>query len=63
MENVGITEIGAIIGALMIVARVVVCVTPTPRDDEALKKVARWLKWLRVITGLDLKQGVKKYNT
>ena len=55
-------EISAIIGAVMIVARVVVLLTPTPRDDAKLKKIAGWLKVVAVVTGLNLKQGLKKYE-
>ena len=55
-------EISAIIGAVYMLARVIVVLTPTPRDDEALKKVAGWLKLAALITGLDLKRGFKKYG-
>lgn len=55
-------EISAVVGAVMIVARVVVLLTPTPRDDAALKKVAGWLKVVAAVTGLNLKQGLKKYE-
>jgi len=61
-SNFGIEEVAAIIGGLYIIARVIVLITPTPRDDEALKKVGKWLKALRVIIGLDLKQGIEKYS-
>ena len=57
-----ITEISAIIGGIYIIARVIVVLTPTPKDDEALKHVSRWLKAFRVIFGLDLKQGIEKYR-
>jgi len=57
-----ITEISAIVGALYVIARVVVLLTPTPRDDAALKKVSSWLKLISLITGLDLKKGIEKYK-
>lgn len=56
------TEISAIIGAIYILARVIVVLTPTPQDDAALKKIAFWLKLINGITGLDLKKGLKKYE-
>lgn len=61
-DNFGIVEASAMIGALYTAARVIVAMTPTPQDDEALKKVGKWLQALRVIVGLDLKQGIKKYG-
>ena len=57
-----ITEISAIIGALYILARVIVVLTPTPQDDKALAKISGWLKILSSLTGLDVKQGLKKYE-
>lgn len=60
-ENIMIT-ISAIIGAFYIIARAIVWITPTPRDDAALKKVAFWLKLINAISGLDLKQGIKKFS-
>ena len=55
-------EISAIVGAIYIVARVVVVLTPTPKDDAALKKVARWLRIIGMFSGLDLKKGITKYK-
>ena len=60
--NERIVEISAIVGAIYIIARAIVFLTPTPEDDKALDKVARWLKLLSMITGLDLKRGIKKYE-
>ena len=57
-----ITEISAIIGGIYIIARAIVYLTPTPKDDEALKKVGKWLKVLKVVIGLDLAQGIKKHK-
>ena len=55
-------EIAAVVGALLIIARITVKFTKTKKDDEAVEKVAGWLKVLRVITGLNIKKGVDKYN-
>jgi len=57
-----ITEISAIIGGLYVIARVIVLLTPTPRDDAIFKKVQSWLKILSTVFGLDMKQGIKKYG-
>jgi hypothetical protein len=53
-----IVELFAIIGALYTAARGIVALTPTPKDDEALKKVGVLLKVIAKSVGLDLKQGV-----
>lgn len=58
-----LVEIFAIIGAVYTVARLVVALTPTPRDDEALERVSVFLKALAKVVGLDLKQGVQKTGT
>jgi len=55
-------EIAAVVGALLIIARVIVKFTVTKKDDLFVEKVAGWLKVLRVITGLNIKKGVDKYN-
>lgn len=47
----------AILGGLYLVARTVVHLTPTPKDDAALAKVSGVLKALAAAFGLDLKQG------
>jgi hypothetical protein len=54
------TEIMAIVGALYTIARTVVVLTPTPKDDEALKHVSGFLFALSKTFGLDLKQGLTK---
>lgn len=38
------TEIVAALGAIVIAARVVVKLTPTPKDDSALEKIVNLLK-------------------
>ena len=55
-----IVEVFAIVGALYTVARTIVALTPTPKDDEALKKVGILLTTIAKTAGLDLKQGITK---
>lgn len=52
----------AIVGGLYTVARLIVSLTPTPKDDAKLAEVTVWLKSLAKLVGLDLKQGIKKKN-
>lgn len=52
--------VAALLGALYTVARLIVALTPTPKDDKALEKVGIVLKAIAKGFGLDLKQGVKK---
>ena len=47
----------ALYAALAIAARIIVRLTPTPKDDKALQNVASWLKMIKVIFGQDLKEG------
>ena len=49
----------AIVGAAYTVARAVVALTPTPKDDQYLEKVGILLKVIAKTAGLDLKQGIK----
>ena len=58
-----IVEILAVVGFLYAAARGIVALTPTPKDDEALSKVALWLKTIAKAFGLDLTQGVEKKET
>jgi len=60
--QVGITEIAAVVGALLIVARVIVKFTKNTKDDAMVVKITGWFKVLKVITGLDLRKGVDKYG-
>ena len=53
-----IVEIFAILGSLYAAARVLVALTPTPKDDAALAKVWVGLRWLAKAFGLDLTQGI-----
>ena len=53
-------NLAAIFTALYTAARIIVLLTPTPKDDEALKKIGPFLKFLGTIFGLDLKRGVEK---
>ena len=59
----GAAEIEGIIIGLIILARVIVALTPTKKDDEYLSKnVPKGLKILSIVFGLDLRQGRKKYD-
>jgi len=51
-------EIFAIVGFLYSAARIIVVLTPTPKDNVALEKVAVWLRGIAKVAGLDLTQGV-----
>ena len=54
-ENPGATAI-----AVYLFVRVIVAATPTPKDDEALKRVNPLLRYAAAVFGLDLKQGINK---
>jgi len=58
----GVDEVLAIVGAVYVTASVIIAVTPNETDNGWLKKFQGWLKMANVITGLDLKRGVKKYG-
>lgn len=60
--QIGITEIAAVVAALLIVARVIVKFTKTKKDDKYVEKIIGWFKILKVITGLDFRKGVDKYG-
>ena len=54
------TIIGAVfacIGGLYTLARVIVAMTPTPKDDKYLDKVSGYVVAIAKAIGLDLKQG------
>ena len=53
-----IIELFAIAGALYTAARLIVALTPTPKDDAAVEKVGGILKMIAKVFGLDLKQGI-----
>ncbi|KKN74442.1 hypothetical protein LCGC14_0390620 [marine sediment metagenome] len=55
-----IVEIFAVIGALYSIARVVVALTPTPKDNIALEKIGVQLRAIARVFGLDLTQGISK---
>ena len=62
-HDMGAAEIEAIIIAVIILARVVVALTPTKKDDEYLSKnTPKVLKILAIVFGLDLRQGREKYD-
>lgn len=57
-------QIFAIIGAFYSAALMIVKLTRTPKDDEALEKVGAFIKALSVVFGLDTRQGLNiKTNT
>jgi hypothetical protein len=45
------TEIVAVVGAAVILARIIVKLTPTPADDSALEKVVNFLKTIGLHVG------------
>lgn len=53
-------DVLAIIGAAYVLASLIVRLTPTPRDDEALRKVSVVLRTIATVFGLDLKVGTEK---
>ncbi len=56
-------EIEGIIIGVIVLARVIVAMTPTKRDDEYLSKnIPKALKILAIVFGYDLRQGRKKYD-
>ena len=59
-SNFGVDEILAIVGGIYLIARAIVFITPTKRDDKALDGVNTWLATLKVITGLSLNQGINE---
>ncbi len=55
--------VAAIIGAACIIARAVVFVTPTPKDDEIAKMwIGKVLLLASKVFGLDVHQGLKKHG-
>jgi len=53
----------AIVGALYGIGRVIVALTPTPKDNIALAKIGVHLKAIAKVFGLDLTQGIHKGET
>lgn len=49
-----------VIGALYSIARVVVALTPTPKDNVALEKIGVQLRAIARVFGLNLTQGRHK---
>jgi len=59
----GAAEIEGIIIGVIILARIIVAITPTKKDDEYLSKhIPKGLKILSIVFGLDLRQGREKYD-
>lgn len=55
--------IAAIIGAVYVIARVVVTLTPTKDDDKVFKGISGKVFMIaKVVFGLDPKQGLKKHS-
>lgn len=54
-----IVQIFAVVGALYALARTIVALTPTPKDDEVVGKVWVVVQKLGKLFGLDLSQGVQ----
>lgn len=50
----------AAIGGLYALARAIVALTPTPKDDEIVNRVGGWLGIVGKIFGLNLGQGIRK---
>jgi hypothetical protein len=50
--------LGSIIGAAYVLARLIIALTPTPKDDAALERISPFLRVLGALFGLDLKQGL-----
>jgi hypothetical protein len=61
---IGKEEIAALIGAVYVIARIVVLLTPTKVDDRKFKGVSGMiLKLAQNVFGLDVNQGLKKYKS
>jgi L-cystine uptake protein TcyP (sodium:dicarboxylate symporter family) len=59
----GAAEIEGIIIGVIVLARVIVALTPTKKDDEYLSQhIPTGLKLLSIVFGLDLRQGREKYD-
>jgi len=58
----GITKVQIIIivSSLLAIARVIVKITKTKKDDKALAKLTGWLKVVEVVTGLRFGVKIKK---
>lgn len=54
-----IVTLGAIIGALYTAARLIVFLTPTPKDDAVLGKLQKLVALIAGVAGLDKRQGLK----
>ena len=59
----GAAEIEGIIIGVVILARVIVALTPTKKDDEYMSSgIPKALKILAIVFGYDLRQGREKYD-
>ena len=57
-ENYG--NIFTVLFAACALARTIVYLTPTPKDDMAVEKVSVWINGIAKIFGLDITQGNNK---
>jgi len=55
-----LTGVFALIGSLYSLARIIVILTPTPKDDIVVTKIGGWLGLIGRIFGLNLGQGIRK---
>ena len=53
-------DIFAIIGACYSVARMIVALTPTEKDDVVIEKAGAFLRTIAKMFGLNLEQGINK---
>ena len=53
-------EIFAAIGATYTAARLIVAITPTPKDDAAVAKIGAFVGTIAKLFGLNTKQGINK---
>jgi len=58
-----ITEVFAAVGAIYAAARIIVVLTPTPKDDAVIGKIGAVVKLIASTLGLTLNQGVGKKPT
>lgn len=55
-----IVSIFAIVGALCAIARIIVALTPTPKDNIILERISVQLRVIAKVFGLNLTQGRNK---
>jgi len=55
-----ITEVFAAVGAVYAAARLIVALTPTPKDDAVVGKIGAVVRLIAATMGLTLNQGIGK---